>query len=78
MALMVKTAPFEGAKTSFLVISLSLLSDNGYPKPGLVYVAEDLEEDTVVAVSISRQAGFDGHLRWRIGASRWTNGAEVP
>ena len=36
-------------------------------------VAEDLEEDTVVAMSYwQSEAGFDDHLRWRIGTSRWT------
>jgi hypothetical protein len=36
-------------------------------------VAEDIEESTVVAMSYwQSEAGFDDHLRWRIGTSRWT------
>ena len=38
-----------------------------------IYVAEDIEEGTVVAMSYwQSEAGFDDHLRWRIGTSRWT------
>ena len=38
-----------------------------------IYVAEDLEDEAVVVMSYwQSEAGFDDHLRWRIGTSRWT------
>jgi quinol monooxygenase YgiN len=76
MSLIVKTTYHvrEAQKASFLAdFSVVAQATMAAPACDWIYVAEDLEEDTVVAMSYwQSEAGFDDHLRWRIGTSRWT------
>ena len=76
MALIVKTTyrVREDQKASFLAdFSVVAQATMAAPACDWIYVAEDLEESTVVAMSYwQSEAGFDDHLRWRIGTNRWT------
>ena len=76
MSLIVKTTyrVREADKASFLAdFSVVAQATMAAPACDWIYVAEDLEENTVVAMSYwQSEAGFDDHLRWRIGTSRWT------
>ena len=76
MSLIVKTTyrVREADKASFLAdFSVVAQATMAAPACDWIYVAEDLEQNTVVAMSYwQSEAGFDDHLRWRIGTSRWT------
>ena len=76
MSLIVKTTyrVREAQKASCLAdFSVVAQATMAAPACSWIYVAEDLEEDTVVAMSYwESEAGFDDHLRWRIGTSSWT------
>ena len=76
MSLIVKTTyrVREADKASFLAdFSVVAQATMAAPACDWIYVAEDTEENTVVAMSYwQSEAGFDDHLRWRIGTSRWT------
>ncbi|MBL6700091.1 MAG: antibiotic biosynthesis monooxygenase [Luminiphilus sp.] len=76
MSLIVKTTyrVRDADKASFLAdFSVVAQATMAAPACDWIYVAEDIEEGTVVAMSYwQSEAGFDDHLRWRIGTSRWT------
>jgi len=76
MALMVQTTYTvrEAQKASFLAdFSVVAQATMAAPACDWIYVTEDLENGTVIAMSYwQSEAGFDDHLRWRIGTSRWT------
>lgn len=76
MSLIVKTTyrVREADKASFLAdFSVVAQATMAAPACDWIYVAEDPDENTVVAMSYwQSEAGFDDHLRWRIGTSRWT------
>ena len=76
MSLMVQTTyrVREAQKASFLAdFSVVAQATMAAPACDWIYVTEDLENGTVIAMSYwQSEAGFDDHLRWRIGTSRWT------
>ena len=76
MSLMVQTTyrVREAQKASFLAdFSVVAQATMAAPAGDWIYVTEDLENGTVIAMSYwQSEAGFDDHLRWRIGTSRWT------
>jgi len=76
MSLMVQTTYTvrEAQKASFLAdFSVVAQATMAAPACDWIYVTEDLENGTVIAMSYwQSEAGFDEHLRWRIGTSRWT------
>ena len=76
MSLIVKTTyrVRDADKASFLAdFSVVAQATMAAPACDWIYVAEDIEENAVVAMSYwQSEAGFDDHLRWRIGTSRWT------
>ena len=75
MSLIVKTTYHvrEAQKASFLAdFSVVAQATMAAPACDWIYVAEDLVDEAVVVMSYwQSEAGFDDHLRWRIGTSRW-------
>ena len=76
MGMIVKTSyrVRDGQTASFLAdFSVIATATRAAPACQWIYVVEDEENETIEVMSCwHSEAGFDDHLRWRIGTSRWT------
>ena len=76
MALIVKTTyRIKVDQTASFLADFSVVAQATMAAPACewIYVAEDPDHGTVEVLSYWKtEAGFDDHLRWRIGTTRWS------
>ena len=76
MSLIVKTTyKIKQDQTASFLADFSVVAQATMAAPACewIYVAEDPEKQTVEVLSYWKsEAGFDDHLRWRIGTTRWS------
>ena len=75
MSMIVKTSynVRDGSRASFLAdFSVIATATRAAPACDWIYVVEDDETNRIEVMSYwQSEAGFDDHLRWRIGTDRW-------